>query len=472
VPLKRSLNLFDATLLIVGNVAGAGIFTVSGYVGGAVEDPRLFVGVWVIGGFLTLCGAFTYAEMSSMFPGSGGDYLFLKASYGPLAGFLLGWVCFWVLTPGSIAILSISMVKYVEGFVGLPRIISGKPAAMVLIAAFSMLNCRGVRLSGTTQNLWTLGTLVLLAILIGGGVVSGKGDWGHFLGGTTEALFRPKAFGPAMVAVVFAYSGWFVSAYIGDELKHPERNIPVSIFLGTAIITAFYTAVNVIYLYAMPMADMKGVINVGQEAAVRLLSLPAARAFSVAVVLAIAASLNATILVGARLSYAMASDELFPPSLRAVHPKWGTPYVGILAQAAIACLFVAAGSFESLLDSVVFVMVLSSIGTATAHMVLRRTKPFLERPYRTWGYPYIPLIFIGAYAWIAPEIAISSPWGSLSGLAIAASGIPFYLYVCRRKKRVEPEKGEGAGNIIGAETAGKYICKREENHERGSNRRQ
>jgi APA family basic amino acid/polyamine antiporter len=431
--LRRSLNLFDATLLVVGNVVGAGIFTTSGFLAGELPCPWLFVGVWVIGGLLTLCGALTYAEMSSMFPRSGGDYLFLKAAYGPWAGFLLGWICFWIINPGSIAILSISIVKYLSGFFGSPGIPGEKLMAVATIAFFSLLNYRGVRLTGTVQNLWTLGSFAIIVFLILGGLAAGNGDWSHFSG--NEPGLQPgsfpltKLFGPAMIAVIFSYSGWFVTVYIGDEVKRPERNLPLSIFLGTLIVMMFYTLINVVYLYAISIADLKGVINVGQTASERLLSSGTAQIVSLAIILAIAASVNATMLAGTRLSYAMASDGFFWLPLKKLHPKYRTPYVAILSQAVISCLFVVVENFENLLNSVVFIMLLSSIGSGMAHLILRWREPLLRRPYQTWGYPYVPIFFIVVYSWIAFQIALSSPTRSLLGLLMTVSGIPFYLYM-------------------------------------------
>jgi APA family basic amino acid/polyamine antiporter len=289
--LRRSLNLFDATLLVVGNVVGAGIFTTSGFLAGELPNPWLFVGVWVIGGLLTLCGTLTYAEMSSMFPRSGGDYLFLKAAYGPWAGFLLGWICFWVINPGSIAVLSISIVKYLTGLFGSPGILGEKLMAVATVAFFSLINYRGVRLTGTAQNLWTLGSLAIIVFLIVGGLTAGKGDWRHFSGdepGLQSGLFPlTKLFGPAMIAVIFSYSGWFVTTYIGDEVKRPERNLPLSLFLGIAIVMMLYVLINVVYLYAISIGDLKGVINVGQVVGERLLSSEVAQIVSLAIILAI-----------------------------------------------------------------------------------------------------------------------------------------------------------------------------------------
>jgi basic amino acid/polyamine antiporter, APA family len=209
--LSRRLTLFDAVLLVIGNVVGAGIFTTSGFLAGELGQPSFFIGIWIIGGLLTLCGALTYAELAAMFPRSGGDYQFLKAAYGPWAGYLLGWVSFWIINPGSIAALSIAFVSYVNGFFPFGSIFIEKLFAIGLIIFLSIVNCRGVRWSGTTQDIFTLGNLAIIVIFVLGGLLSTKGDYQHF---TASSLSLPisKLFGPAMIAVLFTYSGWFVTA--------------------------------------------------------------------------------------------------------------------------------------------------------------------------------------------------------------------------------------------------------------------
>jgi len=435
--LKRRLNLLDATLLIIGNVVGAGIFTTSGFLASELPQPLFFIGIWIIGGLLTLCGALTYAEMAGMFPHSGGDYQFLKAAYGPWAGFLLGWVSFWIINPGSVAALSIALVSYMKGFFSLSTIFSEKLVAVSIILFLSFVNYRGVRLSGTTQNIFTLGNLVIVFILIAGGLfISQNGNWQHFTIASSESVPLSKLFGPAMIAVIFTYSGWFVTAYIGGEIKRPERNLPLSLLLGTSIVTIIYTLINVTYLYALPLSKLKDVVNVAQVTAETLFNRTFTQLVSFSIILAIAASINATILAGARIYYAMAVDNIFWSPLKRLHPLYNTPYVSVVSQTILACLFVLLGTFDQLLSYVVFVMILSSIATGVAHFALRWRRPDLKRPYRTWGYPLVPLLFVSFYFWIAIQIAYARPSTSLLGILITLSGLPFYL-IWRRVKGSE-----------------------------------
>jgi len=435
MPFQRRLNLFDATMLVVGNVVGAGIFTTAGFLAGELPDPWLFTGIWIIGGLLTLCGALTYAEMTSMFPRSGGDYLYLKAAYGPWAGFLLGWIGFWIINPGSIAVLAMGLTKYLAGSGGVCGGMDEKWTAVAIVALFSLINFRGVRLTGTSQNIWTLGSLALILLLVIGGLALGKGNWEHFSRDETGVFGLSKLLGPAMIAVIFSYSGWFVTAYIGDEVKQPERNLPLSLTFGTLIVIVLYVAVNAVYLYAVPVQSLKGVINVGQVAGERLLSHGLAQAVTLAIILAIAASINATVLAGARLSYAVAKDGFFWSPFEKIHGQYGTPHVALLIQAVLACLYIVFDTFDSLLSAVVFVMLLSSIGVGLAHLILRRRMPFAERPYRTWGYPFVPLLFIVAYSYIAVQILLANPLRSVLGVVITISGLPFFIYTLTRKDR-------------------------------------
>ncbi|HAR96840.1 MAG TPA: hypothetical protein DCR97_12890 [Deltaproteobacteria bacterium] len=225
---------------------------------------------------------------------------------------------------------------------------------------------------------------------------------------------------------------------MGEEVKRPDRNLPLSLMLGTTVVMCLYMLLNVVYLYALPLSAMAGVINVGQTAAQRLLQPGVAGFITLAIVLAMGASMNATILSGARLSYAMARDGLLWSALSAVHHKYGVPHVALLCQALLAGIFVLVETFENLLGSVVLVMLLSCIGSGLAHIVLRYRMPAAARPYKTLGYPFVPLLFVGGYVWIAVQIVMSNPASSLVGLLVTLSGLPLYLWVFRRRKSLDP----------------------------------
>ncbi len=424
--LPRILTLFGAIMLVVGNVVGAGIFTTSGMLAAELNNPVSFLMVWILGGLLTVTGALTYAELGAMFPRAGGDYQFLKEAYGSWAGFLIGWLSFWVISPGSIAALSIAFVGYLPGVSFGNGEMTPKLLAVAVVVALSFVNCRSTRLASSTQSIVTVGSLILLAGLVVGGAIAGKGDVQHFAPAQDGISFTVP--GSAMIAVLFTYSGWFAAAYVGSEVKNPGRNVPLSLFLGTVIVTVLYTGVNAIYVYAMPLSEMGGTTNVAQVVAVRLFGTHVAIGVSIAILLAIGSCINATVMTGARVCYAMAEDGLLPSRLKAVHPRYSTPYVAIIVQAMLAIGLVALGTFDALLAYVVFAMLLSSLATGIAHIVLRIQRPSIFRPYRTMGYPAVPIVFIAAYGWIAVSIAVNSPGTSLLGLGLAFTGIPFFFF--------------------------------------------
>lgn len=432
--LRREITLFDAVLLIIGNVVGAGIFTTSGFLASELPDPVLFVGIWILGGALTICGALTYAELGAMLPLAGGDYQYLKAAYGRGAGFMLGWTSFWIIGPGSSAALAIALVSYLGSFIHLAGPVQEKLLAIALIAGFSLINIRGVRPGGTTQDVITIGTLLILGTMIAAGFLLGDGNWGNFTGQTRGTSWQ-TVFSSPMIAVIFTYSGWFASAYIGSEIRNPQRNLPLSLILGTFAVIVLYTLINIMYLYALPITKLENTVNVAQASLASLFSPTVAGLVSIPIILAIAASINANILTGARVCYAMADDDTFWPGFSNLHALYNTPYLAIIFQSAIAALLILFGTFNELLGYVVFVMVLSSVATGLSLFLLRYRHPELPRPYRAWGYPYIPIIFIGAYLVIAVQIAAANPKTSLLGIGIAFSGLPFFYYWKNRYNR-------------------------------------
>lgn len=434
--LKRELNLSDATLLVIGNVVGAGIFTTSGFLAGELPHPLLFIGIWILGGLITLCGALTYAELGGMFPKAGGDYQFLKAGYGLWAGFLLGWVNFWIIIPGSIAALALALVSYLSPLFVLSDPLWGKLLAVAVIVVFSWINYRGIRWGGTTQDFFTLGALVILILFVFGGLTFGEGSWDHFSTASSPAIPLSKLFGSAMIAIVFTYSGWFASTYLGAEIKKPERNLPLSLLIGTVVVAILFTLMNVVYLYALPLSELRGAVNVGQVAAAALFNSTVAALISAAIILAICSSINATVMSGSRIFYAMSEDKIFWSFLKNLHPRFGTPYLAIISQGVLAVFMVCLGTFGQLLSYVVFVMLAVSIATGAAHLILRRKNPEMIRPYRTWGYPVVPVLFILVYFWISGQILMDKPSTSLIGLLLAVSGLPFYFFWMKSNKSI------------------------------------
>jgi basic amino acid/polyamine antiporter, APA family len=429
--LKKTLRPVDAVMIVVGNVIGVGIFTTTGFIAGYIPDASLIMAVWAVGGMLTLFGALTYGELGGAFPRAGGDYIYLKEAYGPLAGFLVGWVGFFIINPGSMAALALGLIEYLVPLIAgdmtelSPAI--GKIIAILVILIFTCINYISVGWASRAQNLLSGFNLLTIAIIVSAGFILGSGNWENFSYRSETSSFG-DLFGPAMVSVFFTYSGWFVSAYVASEMKNPQRSLPFSLIISAVIITIIYIIMNIFYIYALPIPQMDGVVDIARRASESLLGNRASVLFSVMIIFAVLGSLNSVTLTAPRIYYAMANDGLFPKKLGKVHPRFRTPHYSIGIQAVIACLMVLVGNFYQLLSYTVFFMLITCIATAIGVFVLRFRKPNLARPYKVWGYPFTTFIFIMAYTWIAVRVFLYNPHNALIGILIVLIGIPFFFY--------------------------------------------
>jgi len=423
--LLRQLSFVDATMLVVSSVIGVGIFLTPGTIADLLPSPGLILAVWVVGGVLSLAGALANAELGAMYPHAGGDYVYLREAYHPIAGFMAGWLSFFVIYAGTVATLAVGFAEGLKYF--LPIDHTGKVIVAVLITiATSAINYVGVRTGATVNNVTAVIKLVALAsvALIG-----------PLLGGGTPANLTPllrgdgipwAAFGLAMSPVLFSYLGWNASVYVASEIRSPQRNIPRSLFAGLAICAAIYLAINVAYLLALPIDQLRGA-RAGEAAANVFFGQAGGAVAAALILLSIVSCLNATILVGPRIAYAMALDGLFFGRVDRVHPRFHTPHVAIVAQALTAiALVVVLQSFPSVLDYTTFAIVLATMADTTALYALRRRQPKRPRPYRAWGYPLVPALYLVANAAIAFAMLRGRPLECLIAVAVAASGLPFY----------------------------------------------
>ncbi|MEW5979063.1 MAG: amino acid permease [Acidobacteriota bacterium] len=452
--LERRLNLFDATMLIVGNIIGIGIFTTTGFIADALPDPVLILVVWAVGGLLTLCGALSYAELGAALPKAGGEYVYLREAYGPFLGFLNGWTYFLVTNPGSIAAMVVGLIHYLQGlspaisletvlfrvpygFGSLP-ISSGQLVALAIVLCFSAINYVGVRFGSLVQNLLTvakLGAILAIALL---GFLIGEGHWSHFLQSSASGGSHDIAgFSDAFIAVIFAYTGWFTSTYVASEIKEPQRNLPRSIIGGTMIVLVVYLLINAAYLYALSVEDLRGVVNVGEKASIHLLGQQAGRWVVAAIIVSILGAVNSVILTAPRIYYAMSRDGHFFESMGRVHRRFRTPANAIVIQALWSGVLVVSGTFGQLLTYTVVAMLTFSILTAIGVLLLRHKQPDLPRPYRTPGYPWIPVLFVLSYVVILANTLVGRPREGLIGLGIVILGSPVYFF-WRRKAPLLP----------------------------------
>lgn len=442
--LKRQIGLFSAVMVIAGDMIGIGIFVTTGAIAETLPSPGGILLVWVLGGLLALTGALSCAELSASLPYVGGDYIYIREAYGKLMGFLSGWSSFLVTFSGAIAFLAVGFNGFMSfffpvlgstdpilsiGVPGLPiNVTVGTLFSIGVVLLISGLHCLGVRQGTMTQNVLTILKIGALLGIILLGVLFGKGSTDHF-----KPLFdwqkitNFSVFAAAFIPAIFAYSGWNAVIYIAGEVKEPEKNLPRALLWANAIVIALYLAVNVVYIYGVPVTEMKGALRVSEVATTALFGYQTSAWITAIITVSILGALNVVTMIGPRIYYAMAQDGVFFQRLTRVHPTFGTPTNAIILQAIWACLLILTGTFGTLFTYVSVIITLFSAFTVGSVIVLRWKRPDLKRPYKLWGYPIVPILFILAHLWIVWGSVIEKPRDSLMGVFIVALGIPAYL---------------------------------------------
>jgi len=456
--LVRQLGLFDSTMMMIGLVIGSGIYLTTGIMTQSLPSAGLILLVWIVGGLITLTGALTYAELGASMPDSGGQYVFLREAYGPLAGFLFGWILFLITMTGSIAALGVAFAEHFGYFfpaLSTSRAIfslqigpwtyilsMGQVVAVAAVVFLSAFNYIGVVFGKMIQNIVTVIKIGTLLVLIGAGLMIGQGT--HIqLTSVPAGMSLAKlmtGFGLSLVAVTWAFDGWNNITYAAGEIKNPRRNLPFSLVVGTIVITLLYVLTNLVYFKALPIREMAGVVRIAEKATTTLYGSTSAGLLSAAVLISVFGALNGAVFVGPRVYYAMAKDGLFFQKVSEVHPRFGTPGFSIIVQTIWACILTVSGTFEQLFTFVVFVTVLFYILTASSVFTLRKKYPDLPRPYKTWGYPVVPIVFIVTSLGILINTLIGRPVESLIGLVITLIGIPVYYIWKKRKTKDEKPK--------------------------------
>ena len=422
-------------MLVVGNMIGVGIFTTPGRIAALLPASGWVFLAWGLGAILAISGALAYAELGAAYPAAGGNYVFLRESYGRLWGFLYGWSAAFITQSGTIAILAVGFTKYL----GLTIPWQVQLCAIGLIPFFGGLNYLGVKIGAGVVDAITLLKIAAIIGFAAGGAFLGKGQianihpvWVHDPGvGITAGLAM------ALIPIMYTYSGWNATVYVGSEVVRPERTLPLSLILGVTLTASLYLLLNAVYVYALPVPEMKGVIAIAKEASARLFSPGAAQLFSFFIAFSILGCLNATLLTAPRIPYAMAERGDFLPSFGVAHPRFQTPHRAILLQMVWASLLALWGGldhkhFYRLLDDYVTVpSLLMNALTVSALFYLRRIKPDLPRPYKAWGYPVLPLVFILVVLWMVVH-EVSHDWKSaVAGLGMISLGVPIFFFVRR-----------------------------------------
>jgi basic amino acid/polyamine antiporter, APA family len=452
--LKRQLGLLDATMINVGTIIASAIFIVPSTIAAGLGATLPTILVWTVGGLVSLLGALSIAELGAAMPEAGGQYVYLTRAYGPVWGFLYGWTSGVVINPASIAAIAVGFATYVGFFVPL----SGggiKLVAVASIVALTVLNSLGVRLGAETQNVLTLIKMALVGVLIVVGFVLPGGSAANFTPLWSDAAIGHQigAFGVALLAALWAYDGWIEITYVGSEVMDPERNVPSSIVLSTVIAIAFYCLVTASFAYVLSPTRMAASSLVASDAAQVTLGRAGATLVAAAILIATLGSNNGIVLTAARVPYAMARDGLLPRWLAGVHPRFLTPVPSLVAQGVISILLTWIstepswkGTYSRLFTYVVlgeFIFYALSCG---AVIRLRRHAPHLPRPYRTWGYPLTPILFMAFSLWLIVNTAREQLTDFAVGMGLILIGLPLYWGWNAARRRVG---GRGAAAAAG-----------------------
>ncbi|MFZ3265925.1 MAG: amino acid permease [Terriglobales bacterium] len=445
--LVRGLSLLDSVLLLVSGIIGSSIFLTAKDIAGPLPNPKLFFLVWVLGGVISLCACVAFAELGSMFPDSGGQYIYLREAYGDLVAFLYGWMLFAVANGGSIAALSVAAAAYMGNI--LPAISQthvifsfagivftrAHLVGLILIVILTYVNVFGLRWGALLQNVSTWTKFTAMAVFVVLGFAIGKGHWSNFnaqaSGGITMGLSPGQlisALGVGLIAVFWAYDGWVYITWVAGEVKEPRRNVPLAMVFGVLAVGAIYLAMNMVYVYALPLSEVAKHETIAHAAATALFSPGAAVWLSAMIAISCFSAAATCTLSGARVYLAMAQDGVFFRRMAVIHPKWRTPAFSLIGQGIWAAILTLSGRYDQLYTYVIFGMVLSYTLTVIGLFLLRWKRPDIPRPYRCTGYPWLPGIYVlvGA-AWTLNTI-ITRPTEAFWGAAIVAAGVPLYLY--------------------------------------------
>jgi APA family basic amino acid/polyamine antiporter len=459
--LVRGLGLLAAAAVVIGDVIGTGVFLKARVMTCNVGTPGLVVTVWVVAGLLSLAGALTYAELAAMMPRAGGEYVFIRQAYGSLLSFLYGWTRFFVASTGAIASLAAGFAIFINVLTGgalqahgLPvtlfgyqLLITGQQGiAIAAVLVVTLVNCTTVAVSGRIAFILTVFKIALVLAIGLGAMLLADGSWAHFAlsneGGACEGVAAAArggmaGFGAAMLGAMWAYNGWNEVTYIAEEVKAPQRNLPLALIGGIGVIASLYIFVNVAYFYVLTPSEVAGIpasSAVATEVITHVLGAGAATLMAGVLAMSIFGALQIATLVCARVPYAMARDGMFFSALARVSPRTHVPIRALVVQGAWAVILVLSGSYDTLTDYATFsILIFVALGTASV-FIFRRQLPNAARAYRTWGYPIVPALFLLVSGWLLINTLLTTPGRAVAGLALMALGLPFFWYWSRTAK--------------------------------------
>jgi APA family basic amino acid/polyamine antiporter len=466
--LVQGLRLFDATTIIMGSMIGSGIFIVSANMARDLGSSGLLLVAWGITAVMTVVGALSYGELAAAMPRAGGQYIFLREAFGRLFGFLYGWTFFLVIQTGTIAAVAVAFAKFLGIFVpwvSSSRLILPLPfdygvssqhlVALTVIAFLTWVNCRGLRQGATVQNIFTVAKVGGLLTLVAAGFVvpaspsAVEANYGNLVP-HSFSLVTLSVLGASLVGSLFSSDAWNSVTFTGSEVVNPKRNLPLSLFVGTSLVSLIYLATNVTYLRALPLSAIAAAPEdrVGTLAAQAIMGSWGMSFVNMTILVSIFGCANGLILSGARVNYAMARDRLFFRKAAEVSPRTRTPVFSLVIQAIWASLLALSGTYSDLLDYVIFAQLLFYVLTVSALFVLRRKLPNLERPYKAFGYPVVPALYILLAALVMVDLLWVKPKYTWPGLIIVLTGLPVYFFWRHREAGV-PDTPSDDGAVSG-----------------------
>jgi basic amino acid/polyamine antiporter, APA family len=444
--LARDLRVSHATAVVVGTIIGSGIFLVPAEMMQAVGSAKLVYLAWFVGGLLSFFGALTYAELGAMKPQAGGEYVYVRDGYGPLAGFLYAWTWFLIAKPASIATLATGFVRVLGNFPALSflswnlisvpfHVTYGQLLALAAAVLISLLNYLGVKKAGEFQLLLTVLKIAIILSIVLIGFSYASGTWRNFTGTYSGAAGGMAGFMAALVAALWAYDGWNDLNMVSGEIRGPERSIPIALIVGVATVGILYMLVNAAVQYVLPASVVATSLRPASDATAAVLGTMGAGIVSIGMAISMLVAMNGTIMSGARIPFALARDRYFFSALAQVHPRFHTPSIAIIVQAVLAIiLLLFGGSFRQFFSLAIFAEWLFYMVAASTVFLFRRREPTTPRPYRVWGYPVVPSLFVLAAALLL-YFTFRDNWpNSGYGSMVILAGIPvFHLFARKRR---------------------------------------
>jgi APA family basic amino acid/polyamine antiporter len=427
---KPLISLFTAISIVVANMIGTGVFTSLGFQAVDIKSGFALLCLWLVGGILAICGALSYGELAAVMPRSGGEFHYLSKIYHPAVGFLSGWLSATVGFAAPIAAAAMALEKY---FSQVFPFFPPTAIALTVVIGVSLIHTRDVKLGSYFQNSFTLLKILLIVTLIVCGFLLGHPQDINFLPANNDLnLIFSSPFAISLVFVMYAYSGWNASIYIASEVKEPEKNVPRSLLAGTLIVLTLYLLLNFIFLYTTPIEQLAGKLEVGAVAATQIFGELGGKVMSLLISLGLVSAISSMVWAGPRVTQVIGEDIPFFKLLAKTNAK-GIPYYAILAQLAIVVVLVITSSFESVITYLGFTLTLSSFLTVLGVFVHRFKYPDFPRPYKTWGYPVTPIVFLAISLWMLVFIFNDKHVESLAGLGTILLGLPVYFFADKQR---------------------------------------